>query len=63
MKYINTSTYDFERIIRNEEIYVDKTDLLAKLVRVNGGHFFISRPRRFGKSLMISTLKAIFQGR
>ncbi len=43
---------------------MDKTDLLLKLIQTSGKRsFFISRPRRFGKSLMLSTLKAIFEGR
>ncbi len=63
MKEITTSLFSFDRIIANGSVYVDKTDLLAKLARVDGGQFFISRPRRFGKSLMLSTLKCIFEGR
>ena len=44
--------------------YVDKTDMLWKLANgKNGTLFFISRPRRFGKSLMLSTLKYLFQGK
>jgi hypothetical protein len=42
-------------------VYVDKTDLIYKLVE---GHvYFLARPRRFGKSLLLSTLKAYFEGR
>ena len=52
----------FERIRKDDYIYVDKTDLIYKLVK-GGSIFFLSRPRRFGKSLLISTLKAYFQGR
>lgn len=63
MKSITTSNYDFESIIQNNNVYVDKTDQLAKLAQEVHGQFFISRPRRFGKSLMLSTLKAIFQGK
>ncbi|MCD6291830.1 MAG: ATP-binding protein [Deltaproteobacteria bacterium] len=49
--------------IRNEDyVYVDKTDLAYDLID-NGRYYFLSRPRRFGKSLMISTLQAIFEGR
>jgi len=40
---------------------VDKTDLIYKLTR--GSVFFLVRPRRFGKSLLVSTLKYYFQGR
>ena len=53
---------DFEKIIEDGYVYVDKTDLVYKLA--NEGHiYFLSRPRRFGKSLLISTLKYYFQGR
>ncbi len=63
MKRITTSQFSFEHVIGNQNVYVDKTDLLAKLAGENGGQFFISRPRRFGKSLMLSTLKCMFEGR
>ena len=43
-------------------VYVDKTALVYRLVD-NGKYYFLSRPRRFGKSLLISTLKAYFEGR
>ena len=53
---------DFQKIIEDGYVYVDKTDLVYKLA--NEGHiYFLSRPRRFGKSLLISTLKYYFQGR
>ena len=63
MKLIDTSTYNFPEIIRNDFLYVDKTAYLWRLVSRNKGEFFLSRPRRFGKSLLVSTLKAVFQGR
>ncbi len=63
MKSITTSQFSFERVVGNQNVYVDKTDLLANLAKVDGGQYFISRPRRFGKSLMLSTLKCIFEGR
>ena len=50
-------------ILRNENfLYVDKTPFVWKLV-TEGRQFFLSRPRRFGKSLFLSTLKAYFEGR
>lgn len=59
-----TDNYDFERMIDEGYTYVDKTDILESLiVEKNGSQFFFARPRRFGKSLMINTLKRIFQGR
>ena len=51
----------FEKIISNDFLYVDKTELIYKLIN-SGGFYFLSRPRRFGKSLLVSTLKEIFSG-
>ena len=52
----------FERIIEEKLVYVDKTDLVWKLA--NSSTFvFLSRPRRFGKSLLSTTLKSFFEGR
>ena len=52
----------FENIIEDGFVYVDKTDLIYSLVN-EGKVYFLSRPRRFGKSLLISTLKCYFEGR
>ena len=52
---------DFEKLITGNYVYVDKTDLVYKLVNQNV--CFLSRPRRFGKSLLISTLEAYFTGK
>ena len=51
----------FEKIIEGNYVYVDKTDLVYKLAQENV--CFLSRPRRFGKSLLLSTLDAYFHGR
>ena len=53
---------DFRSIREDGCYYVDKTPLIHDLVK-NGSHYFLSRPRRFGKSLLISTMKALFEGR
>ena len=53
---------DFEKIIKGNYVYVDKTALIYKLV-TEGSIYFLSRPRRFGKSLLVSTLEAYFKGR
>ena len=53
---------DFEKIIKGNYVYVDKTALIYHLV-TEGNIYFLSRPRRFGKSLLVSTLEAYFQGR
>ena len=64
MRPIATDTHDFPRIRNEGCIYVDKTMFMHRLVSTVGTKlFFISRPRRFGKSLTISALKALFQGR
>lgn len=52
----------FETIIQDGYVYVDKTALVYDLVK-NGRIYFLSRPRRFGKSLLLSTLKAYFEGK
>ncbi len=51
----------FSEIINNNYLYVDKTEILEKLIK-SGKYYFLSRPRRFGKSLLISTLEEIFSG-
>lgn len=53
---------DFENIRRDGYVYVDKTSLVYELA-TSGKYYFLSRPRRFGKSLFISTLEAYFSGR
>jgi hypothetical protein len=53
---------DFEDLRRNGYIYVDKTIFVRKLA-AEGKPYFLSRPRRFGKSLLLTTLKAYFQGK
>ncbi len=65
IRQLTTGTFDFPDLIQDEECkYVDKTDLLYQLASPKkDAQFFISRPRRFGKSLMLSTLQAMFKGR
>ena len=53
---------DFEKIRSGGFVYVDKTDLVYKMAQ-NGGYYFLSRPRRFGKSLLVSTMEAYFSGK
>lgn len=53
---------DFDKLRKEGYLYVDKTALIHRLVRT-GSYYFLSRPRRFGKSLLISTLEAYFQGK
>ncbi len=63
MKSITTNVYTFEKLIQGNCVYVDKTAQIHQLLSALSGQYFLSRPRRFGKSLLISTLKSIFQGK
>ena len=53
---------NFESIRQGNYLYVDKTDLIYRLA-TTGKYYFLSRPRRFGKSLLVSTMEAYFQGK
>ncbi len=64
MEKIATDTYSFKRIREGGFVYVDKTAILKPLADGSTGtQFFVARPRRFGKSLAVSTLKSLFEGR
>ncbi|SLM32025.1 conserved hypothetical protein; AAA-ATPase-like domain [Desulfamplus magnetovallimortis] len=56
-------TQDFETLKRNSEFYLDKTPQMHSLLEYGGRYNFLSRPRRFGKSLMLSALKNLFLGK
>lgn len=62
MKELPIGVQDFEMVRRENMLYVDKTERLVDLVK-NGRRYFLSRPRRFGKSLTLSTLEAMFRGK
>ena len=53
----------FEKIRREGLLYVDKTEIIWNLVNSNKTYNYLSRPRRFGKSLLVDTLQAYFEGR
>ena len=63
MKYSNYSIYNFEDLLQGNFLYVDKTEYIWQLIKPSQAMYFLSRPRRFGKSLTISTLKAVFEGK
>ena len=63
MKNLTSSVYSFEDLIRGNFLYVDKTEYIWQLIKPAKEMYFLSRPRRFGKSLTISTLKAVFEGK
>jgi len=52
---------DFARLRETDSYYVDKTPLIRDLIE-HGDHYFLSRPRRFGKSLLLDTIKSLFTG-
>jgi Predicted AAA-ATPase len=62
MKRLPIGIQTFCDIVLNNYLYVDKTEKIFDLVNNPKGVYFLSRPRRFGKSLLISTLNEIFEG-
>ncbi|MDR1040558.1 MAG: AAA family ATPase [Deltaproteobacteria bacterium] len=54
---------DFQQFIDEKAPFVDKTALISDLIRLRGGTYFLSRPRRFGKTLLLDTIQSIFEGR
>lgn len=63
MREISTSISSYEAIVSGNYLYVDKTAAIYDLLVSRPGHYFLARPRRFGKSLLVSTLEMIFKGR
>jgi hypothetical protein len=61
MKKLPIGIQSFSKLIKDNCLYVDKTHHIAELIQ-EGDYFFLSRPRRFGKSLLVSTLYEIFSG-
>ena len=53
----------FDRIRKSQAVYVDKTEFVWKMATTKAVNFFLSRPRRFGKSLLVDTLRCYFEGR
>ena len=53
----------FERIRKEDKFYIDKTEYVYRMTHTDGTYFFLSRPRRFGKSLLVSTFQSYFEGK
>ncbi len=53
----------FSEIRKRDNLYIDKTAYVYRLTHTDGKYFFLSRPRRFGKSLLVSTLQSYFEGK
>lgn len=62
MKDLPIGVQTFSELIQNNYLYVDKTRHIYNLFANGGKYYFLSRPRRFGKSLLVSTLEEIFSG-
>ncbi len=63
-QYYPISSQPFPEIREKGITYIDKTDMIYEMVSdINSNYFFLSRPRRFGKTLLVTTLKAYFEGR
>ena len=56
-------TQTFQDFIERNGVYVDKTSYVYKMAHAAGKYFFLSRPRRFGKSLLLDTIRCYFEGR
>ncbi len=53
----------FERIRKEDKLYIDKTEYIYRMAHTSGTYFFLGRPRRFGKSLLVTTLQSYFEGK
>ena len=62
-KFLPIGVQDFGQMIGGNFVYVDKTQYVYQMARIPQAFYFLARPRRFGKSLLVSTLKALFEGR
>ncbi len=62
MKNLPLGIQTFAKLIEEDYLYVDKTQDIYNLISDGGQNYFLSRPRRFGKSLLVSTLKELFSG-
>ena len=62
MKHLPVDIHSFAKMIKDGYLYVDKTKQIANLFKRGERYFFLSRPRKFGKSLLLSTLKSLFLG-
>lgn len=53
----------FSEIMKNDRLYIDKTEYVYRMTHTSGKYIFLSRPRRFGKSLLVTTLQSYFEGK
>ncbi|MEE0519973.1 MAG: AAA family ATPase, partial [Bacteroidaceae bacterium] len=62
LKRLPVGIQTYSEVVDRDCLYVDKTEYICKMVKLSK-YIFLSRPRRFGKSLLVSTLQAYFEGR
>ena len=62
LKRLPVGIQTFEKVINGDYLYVDKTEYIWNMVHLSN-YIFLSRPRRFGKSLLVSTLQTYFEGK
>ncbi|MGM9846874.1 MAG: AAA family ATPase, partial [Muribaculaceae bacterium] len=62
LKRLPVGIQTYEKLVNNNCLYVDKTEYIYKMINL-GSYIFLSRPRRFGKSLLVSTLQSYFEGK
>ncbi len=62
LKRLPVGIQTYEKVVEQDCLYVDKTEYICKMIKLSN-YIFLSRPRRFGKSLLVSTLQAYFEGR
>ena len=62
LKRLPVGIQTFEKIIENDMLYIDKTEYIWNMINL-GDYIFLSRPRRFRKSLLVSTLPSYLEGR
>ncbi|MDR3290919.1 MAG: AAA family ATPase, partial [Methanobrevibacter sp.] len=62
MNRLSLGISEFSDLIEQNKIYVDKTRFIKKMMDQGRKYYFLSRPRRFGKSLLVSTFKELFEG-
>src|SRR5574344_1463590 len=62
LKRLPVGIQTFSNIIEDDMLYIDKTEYIWKMIHLSK-YIFLSRPRRFGKSLLVSTLQAYYEGR
>ena len=62
LKRLPVGIQTYEKIVEQDCLYIDKTAFIPKMMALSN-YVFLSRPRRFGKSLLVSTLQAYFEGR